>query len=1311
MRFFLACALILIWPFVAVAQDDDEDRGFLVGLLESSLGGEGRTVRIDGFAGALSSRATIDRITIADSEGVWLTLDEVAMQWNRSALFRAAIDIEELRAARIDLSRLPVAAPNEMPAPEAAPFSLPELPASISIGQLELDEVLLGETVLGEAANFTVSGSAELAGGAGNARINATRTDGVRGVFDVTAAYANDSRALTLDLGLTEGEAGLISGLLNIPDRPSVDLTVLGDGALDDFNATLDLRTDDTPRLAGTLALQSEVDGPMAFDVAMDGDVSALFLPEYRDFFGRQVGLTAQGRSDADGALSLDQFALETRALRLAGQANLNSDAWPTLLDIEGELVDPGGAPVRLPGAAETTLARALLDIEFDADQSDALSARITATDLEQAGTSVDEVALTFDGSLSGAVGAIGAFSGRLDVTASGLELADPAVARAVGSAVTGGLDIAYADEAPLELSQMSIAGGDWTLSGQAIIDGFADGFETRFDTGLVAGDLSAFADLAGLALDGAGDLSVSGSAALGGFFDIEVQGQTRDLAVGIPQADTLLAGETDLLLAARRDTTGTFVDRLTLENAALDLTASADLRTGASEARFNASLADVGQITDAVDGPLTLDGTATQTDEVWDISAGLSGPLQSTATGTARVDPDRTRITLDASADDIAALVPQIAGGIQLTAEAEQADGVWEFETDVDGPAGAQAAISGLYDGTRLTARYDIEAPELAAFAPGVPGGAALNGDVRQTDDGWAFDTQISGPYASEGTVSGRYEEARLAANFDIGLPNVGAIAPGITGPLALDGTLTQTSSGWEVIADVAGPYSSTGEVSATLDNGVAAARYALRLPNVAPLVPGLSGGASVDGTLQQVGSAYDIDAQIAGPSGTTATAAGRIQPDGTLNITSQGQLQLGLANPFIAPRTIIGTAAFDLAINGRPALSSVSGQITTQGARVATPNLPLSISNLTGDVRLSGGQAALNFTAQSSDGGNIGISGPITLNGGYPAQLAVALNSVVLRDPSLYSTTLEGQVNLQGPLTGGAAISGQINLGETNVQVPSTGISTFGSVPDITHIGATRPVMRTRDRAGLSETEGDTDSGAAFPLDLTINAPNRIFIRGRGLDAELGGQLRLSGTTADIISTGQFDLIRGRLNILAQRFVLDEGRVTLQGRFEPILLFVVETDIPAGTARIIVEGPADDPEVSFESTPDGPEDQVLAQIIFGRDISQLSAFQALQLASAVASLAGAGGEGIVSQLRGSFGLDDLDVSSDEDGNTAVRAGRYLSENVYTDVTVGGKDGPEVSLNIDLTPNITARGTVGADANTGVGIFIEKDY
>ena len=95
----------------------------------------------------------------------------------------------------------------------------------------------------------------------------------------------------------------------------------------------------------------------------------------------------------------------------------------------------------------------------------------------------------------------------------------------------------------------------------------------------------------------------------------------------------------------------------------------------------------------------------------------------------------------------------------------------------------------------------------------------------------------------------------------------------------------------------------------------------------------------------------------------------------------------------------------------------------------------------------------------------------------------------------------------------------------------------------------------------------------------------------------------------------------------------------------------------------------------------------------------------------SAVAQLAGTGGEGIVGRLRSSFGLDDLDVTAAEDGSAAVRAGKYLSEKVYTDVTVGAEGKTEINLNLDIRPGVTARGTLGSDGSSGIGIYYERDY
>ena len=229
---------------------------------------------------------------------------------------------------------------------------------------------------------------------------------------------------------------------------------------------------------------------------------------------------------------------------------------------------------------------------------------------------------------------------------------------------------------------------------------------------------------------------------------------------------------------------------------------------------------------------------------------------------------------------------------------------------------------------------------------------------------------------------------------------------------------------------------------------------------------------------------------------------------------------------------------------------------------------------------------------------------------------------------------------------------------------------------------------------------------------LDLTISAPGRIFLRGRGLDAELGGSLRIGGNAAQIIPSGRFDLIRGRLSILGTRLDLTEGAVTLTGDADPIIDLLATSRSGAYLVGINITGPVSAPEISLSANPPLPEDEILAQLLFGRTVATLSHLQLLQMADAAAALAGGSSEaGILANLREGLGLDDLDLRTDATGNAALRAGRYLSENVYTDVTIAGDGGADISLNIDLTPNITARGGLSADGETRLGVFFERDY
>src|SRR5215207_8539128 len=97
---------------VALAQGTDDKSGF-VRFLEGSLSTPDRKISLTGFEGAFSWHPTIETITVADRDGVWLRLDGVEVAWTRAALLRRVLDIDVLRAAEVSMLRRP--APSETP--------------------------------------------------------------------------------------------------------------------------------------------------------------------------------------------------------------------------------------------------------------------------------------------------------------------------------------------------------------------------------------------------------------------------------------------------------------------------------------------------------------------------------------------------------------------------------------------------------------------------------------------------------------------------------------------------------------------------------------------------------------------------------------------------------------------------------------------------------------------------------------------------------------------------------------------------------------------------------------------------------------------------------------------------------------------------------------------------------------------------------------------------------------------------------------------------------------------------------------------
>ncbi|WP_375451281.1 translocation/assembly module TamB domain-containing protein [uncultured Devosia sp.] len=522
-------------------------------------------------------------------------------------------------------------------------------------------------------------------------------------------------------------------------------------------------------------------------------------------------------------------------------------------------------------------------------------------------------------------------------------------------------------------------------------------------------------------------------------------------------------------------------------------------------------------------------------------------------------------------------------------------------------------------------------------------------------------------------------------------------AVAPdlGLAGTLDGRATISGTSSDPRVAFEARG-------------SGINAA--AIRDFGIAPLTLSTSGSYA-----GQTVSLASISANGAG--GLTVSGSGSVPLGGNgLDVTLKGNAPLALASRFVADRgaQLSGSVSLDAQVSGSIAAPKFSGRVSTSNAGYIDPELNLRLQGINGTASLNGDRVVIDsLTAGLATGGSVAASGSVGLSGGFPADINLALNSARYADGNLFVATVQGNLTLTGNLTGNPLLSGDVLVEKADITVPES-LGGGAAMIDVRHIDAPPQVDATLARARVDA------AGAPVPqsrpggllLDINVNAPNQIFIRGRGLDAEVGGSVRLTGPIGDIQPVGGFQLNRGRLAILGQRVTFESGSVTLVGDLDPMLNLVARTEGDDITVFVTVSGRVSDINVSFTSSPVLPQDEVLSRLIFKRGIGELSPLQLAKLAAAAAELVGGSSNGsLLDSLRGAAGLDDLDVVTDDQGNVAVQAGTYIQDNVYLGVQAGASGQSKVTINLDVTDDLKVTGAAGANGDSSLGVFYETDY
>ncbi|HEY5235478.1 MAG TPA: translocation/assembly module TamB domain-containing protein, partial [Rhabdochlamydiaceae bacterium] len=244
-------------------------------------------------------------------------------------------------------------------------------------------------------------------------------------------------------------------------------------------------------------------------------------------------------------------------------------------------------------------------------------------------------------------------------------------------------------------------------------------------------------------------------------------------------------------------------------------------------------------------------------------------------------------------------------------------------------------------------------------------------------------------------------------------------------------------------------------------------------------------------------------------------------------------------------------------------------------------------------------------------------------------------------------------GSFKLTGNLNEALA-QGTLTIDEAEIQIPDELPSELPTLP-VTFIN--------QPESYVSPIQPSTPY--PFRYDLQIQGEKNVHLTGHGIDAELIGDVHLTGENFDITTVGSLKTNKGKFSFAGKDFKITQGEVSFT-EGDSFINLTSSLDLSDITVTVTFRGSFKSPQLNFQSNPPLPTSSILARILFNKDVSELNASQAGQLAYTIISLSGGSGPNLLETIHKNLGIDRLGISSNEDtGKVSVQIGKYLTEGV----------------------------------------------
>lgn len=1333
----------------------------------------GGVVRLEGLSGRFPDRLRLHRLAIRDAGGAWLIADDLALDWSPLVLLQGRARIERLTATRVAIERAP-----HYPVRHARRSSQPqtpfELPFTIELDRLMLPQVELAAALAGNATALRIEGGGSFRSLRQAAlQLRAQRLDQTPSAYGLS--LLSNAAQVQGRLDLQEDANGPLTNLVGLPGLGALSVHLQLLGPPEALATTLDAR-------AGALRAQAEGSIDLtALAATLSLSLEAPAMSPRPGFSWRRVSLQAHSRGPLIApstsaqllleGLHIGPLQLDSLQATVSGQGRgLGLEA--TLRGLR--LPDPlqsllAQAPVRLQGQArmvsangydfDLTLAHPLLQAQAHYEIGAAGSAvqPPPAVPRSRSKRNAPPVAEARNGgTLVATIAQLGPWAelahlnlqGRASVTASlavqkeatritlssDLQLRDGDAlwTELLGSRAQFGAALSIRPE-QLQLERAQLSGAFVTAS----VHGTQQGQRL---------DLAWQAALTNL---GRWSSALSGAVSAEG----RVQGTLPHLSASAELSGDFAAhGQRGVLHArlAAQDLPQQPASHLQLDGtlAGAPLSLAAELRAGPA-GTLTLALQRLDWKSAHGDGALRVDGdllaplgtVALRVGDLADFGALLGEPLQGRLDASVMFEHGgnhgRARVRLDG--EDLALASARLSR-LQLRGAVSDPFHEARLALQLSSEAqlkGAPIALSAQANGSMEALALKLEAQAATAAPTSDAGGdrsaRSLAGSRLRAEGVWSESqqrlklNQLEAQYRDQqlrliapalisfqnGIAVEQLRlqwppaqiqlQGRLSPQLDVraSVHNFNPKAVGVVMPLV------QAQGHTDIELDLHGELRRpTGTISLTAGGISATAGAARGLPAAALKV-----------NARLADGAADVNATLTAGSRMQLRASGSVplQRSGAIAMRLTGRMDLALMNPVLeaSGQRLLGQLSVEAQLAGTPSAPQASGSLSISHGDVQDYPRGLHITDVTVALDADGSQLRLKQFSAHAGAGTLSASGSIDLGGGgIPLQLELTAQNAEPLKSDLLTANLNADLKVEGTLLHhDLAASGTVKINKATINIPNA------LPPDVQTLDVVRP--------GHGPPPAPPQP-LLRRMDLTLNAPRGIFVRGRGLNAELGGTVHVAGNSARPIVSGGFDLINGIMDIAGATLNFSTGRVSfngtgLQHKIDPTIDFVAKSALGTAEATLEVSGYADAPVITLSSSNQLPPDQILAQLLFGENVSQLSALQAAGIASALVTLTGGGGGGLnpLNTVQRALGLNRLVISSNAqpgvpatqaNSGVTIQAGRYVTNRVYVGAKQSTNGLTQAQVQVDITRQLKVQTTLSTGGGTVQGATPEND-